>query len=98
MTFDEIRDEGRRIARNDKDLAARLHSLAREENFAALIGWLELRHDQLTDQGASPTLAERHGTMAHNQGMVWALRALLAELRKIYEHPAKAREVPQRAD
>lgn len=97
MTFDEELDRARAIARDEKDLAARLHTLTRHEDFLALIGWLDLRKDQLTEQGAAPAYAREHGLLAHNMGMVWALRTLLAELRKIYEHAPKARET-QRAD
>ena len=98
MSFEEMLEQGRRVAREPEDCARQMRSLLQDPRTAALLGWLELRRDQFLEAGSEQKMAPHHGNLAHCMGSVFAYRQIFAELKHLYEAGASGKKEAQRRD
>jgi hypothetical protein len=85
MTWDEAREEGRRVARSAKDLDEQLTSLTQDPRFVAVLGWLEQRKEAYVASGSAQRMAAHHGSLEHCMGSVFAYQELMDELKGMFE-------------
>ena len=85
MTFDELCDEGRKLARNPEKLRAELRPLATDPRFAALVGLVENARDAYRGAAEAPGSVQNHAGLAHTQGSAYALTCFLDECRAMWE-------------
>lgn len=89
MTFEELLEQGRRVARNPDDVNEQLRVLVQDPRFCAMLGWLDQRREQFIEDGTSQKMAPHHGAMAHCAGSVFAYNQILAELRRLFDSRPK---------
>lgn len=87
MTFDELSDAGRRLARDEEQLRRELRPLVTDPRFAALVGLIEARRDAWRATGETQSMVAHHPQMAHCAGSAFALTSLLEEMRGLWEQP-----------
>lgn len=66
---------------------AQIRVLARDDRFAAVIGWIEANLEAASQAACAQNIADSHGKLAHAAGSAHALRIVAGQLRTAVEPP-----------
>jgi len=88
--WDELAIKAKELS--DRDIQARVRSLATDERFVALVALIERDVDQFGAAACSQVLAPTHGKLAHAAGSAHAMRVFRGQLAACIAVPLRSRK------